>query len=77
MERLNEEDLDHMPIGFEVAFPSLVEIARSIDLNIPFNCPGLEEIHKRKSLKLKKFSLCLSHLSLSLYMFDSFSPFNL
>ncbi|CAH8306441.1 unnamed protein product [Eruca vesicaria subsp. sativa] len=33
--KLEEEDDEHMPIGFEVAFPSLLEIARGINIDVP------------------------------------------
>ncbi|CAA6659112.1 unnamed protein product [Spirodela intermedia] len=61
MKRLDEEDLELMPIGFEVAFPSLVEMARSLDLDVPLDSPALEEIYARKSLKLKRIPKDLLH----------------
>ncbi|XP_078429971.1 ent-copalyl diphosphate synthase 1-like isoform X2 [Wolffia australiana] len=60
MKRL-DEDLEHMPIGFEVAFPALVEMATAMDLGIPTDSPGLEEINARKTLKLKRIPKDMLH----------------
>ncbi|KAJ7977386.1 Copalyl diphosphate synthase [Quillaja saponaria] len=32
--RLEDENAEHMPIGFEIAFPSLLEMAKSLDIQI-------------------------------------------
>lgn len=52
MSRLEEEDAEHMPIGFEVAFPSLIEIARELGLEVNFDSLVLKEIHAKRNLKL-------------------------
>ncbi|KAM0997389.1 hypothetical protein ACFX2C_007279 [Malus domestica] len=51
---LGNENAEHMPIGFEVAFPSILEVARSLNLEIPDDCPLLNEIYAMRNLKLKK-----------------------
>ncbi|KAL0642483.1 hypothetical protein Bca4012_040773 [Brassica carinata] len=50
--KLEEEDDEHMPIGFEVAFPSLLEIARGINIDVPYDSPVLKDIYAKKELKL-------------------------
>lgn len=43
-----------MPIGFEVAFPSLLEIAEDMGIEVPDDSPVLQEIYAQRDLKLKK-----------------------
>ncbi|CAA7047118.1 unnamed protein product [Microthlaspi erraticum] len=52
--KLEEEDDEHMPIGFEVAFPSLLEIARGINIDVPYDSPVLKDIYAKKELKLTR-----------------------
>ena len=44
-----------MPIGFEVAFPSLLEIARGKNIDVPYDAPVLKDIYAKKELKLTRF----------------------
>lgn len=53
--KLGEENDEHMPIGFEVAFPSLLEIARGIKIDVPYDSPVLKDIYAKKELKLTRF----------------------
>ncbi|OAY71424.1 Ent-copalyl diphosphate synthase 1, chloroplastic [Ananas comosus] len=53
MWRLAEEEPELMNIGFEIAFPSLVEMAKNLGLDIPYDDPALKDIYARRSLKLK------------------------
>ncbi|KAH7517222.1 hypothetical protein FEM48_Zijuj09G0039900 [Ziziphus jujuba var. spinosa] len=59
--RLRNENTEHMPIGFEVAFPSLLEIARKIDLQIPDDSPILQEIYAKRDLKLTRIPRDIMH----------------
>ena len=52
--RLENESAEHMPIGFEVAFPSLLEIARKINLQVPDDSPVLQDIYARRNIKLTR-----------------------
>ncbi|KAD4584469.1 hypothetical protein E3N88_22070 [Mikania micrantha] len=52
--KLEEEDEEHMPIGFEVAFPSLVDMARKLKLDVPDETTAMKETRARRNLKLKK-----------------------
>ncbi|KAF8388021.1 hypothetical protein HHK36_026687 [Tetracentron sinense] len=62
MSRLTNESSEHMPIGFEVAFPSLIEIARGLDLEIPDDSPFLQEIYAKRNLKLRRIPKDMMHL---------------
>ncbi|XP_057967946.1 ent-copalyl diphosphate synthase 1-like isoform X2 [Malania oleifera] len=59
--KLENENAEHMPIGFEVAFPSLVEIAQKFDIKIPTNSPILQEIYARRDLKLTRIPKDIMH----------------
>lgn len=52
--KLEDENPEHMPIGFEVAFPSLIDIARKLKIEVPEDTPALREIYARRNLKLTK-----------------------
>ena len=54
MNKLEEENVEHMPIGFEVALPSLIEIAQELQIDVPSDTRGLREIYARREIKLKK-----------------------
>ncbi|KAL0845718.1 hypothetical protein Bca101_018964 [Brassica carinata] len=61
VDKLKEEDDEHMPIGFEVAFPSLLEIARGINIDVPYDTPVLKDIYAKKELKLTRISKEIMH----------------
>uniref|UniRef100_A0A3B6U979 Terpene synthase N-terminal domain-containing protein n=3 Tax=Triticum aestivum TaxID=4565 RepID=A0A3B6U979_WHEAT len=61
MSRLVEEEQDWMPCGFEINFPALLEKAKDLDLDIPYNHPVLEEIFAKRDLKLSKIPLDVLH----------------
>ncbi|XAR61198.1 Ent-copalyl diphosphate synthase [Bertholletia excelsa] len=59
--KLGDENAEHMPIGFEVAFPSLIEIARDLDIDIPYHSPVLQEIYAKRNLKLTRIPEDIMH----------------
>nr|AGF69544.1 ent-copalyl diphosphate synthase [Salvia miltiorrhiza] len=59
--RLEEENVEHMPIGFEVALPSLIDIAKQLQIDIPSDTRGLREIYARREIKLKKIPSDILH----------------
>lgn len=44
-----------MPIGFEIAFPSLLEFAKKLKLGIRSDSPALQQINARRALKLARY----------------------
>lgn len=52
--KIENENDEHMPIGFEVAFPSLLELARSLEIEVPDNSPVLQKIYTKRNLKLTR-----------------------
>lgn len=59
--KLEKEKAEHMPIGFEVAFPSLLEIAEDMGIEVPDDSPVLQEIYAQRDLKLKKIPKDIMH----------------
>nr|AJT55221.1 copalyl diphosphate synthase 3 [Andrographis paniculata] len=59
--KLQDENEEHMPIGFEVAMPSLMDIAKKLDIDIPYEAPALQEIYQRREIKLKKIPRQVMH----------------
>lgn len=52
--KLQDEKTEHMPIGFEVAFPSLIEIAQSYGIEVAQDSPAMQEIYAKRDLKLTR-----------------------
>ncbi|GAB2281065.1 Gly-Xaa carboxypeptidase [Dionaea muscipula] len=63
MNKLGEENGEHMPIGFEVAFPAMIEKARSLgmDFSVPDKCPILHEIYAKRRIKLTRIPWDIMH----------------
>ncbi|KAL8092691.1 ent-copalyl diphosphate synthase 1 isoform X2 [Apium graveolens] len=59
--KLGDEEMEHMPIGFEVAFPSLVEIAETLNILIPKDLPILQEIYAQRDQKLSRIPKDIMH----------------
>jgi ent-copalyl diphosphate synthase len=52
--KLEFENAEHMPIGFEIAFPSLFEIAQSLNIEVVDDSPVLQEIYAKRNIKLTR-----------------------
>ncbi|KAJ8559313.1 hypothetical protein K7X08_003371 [Anisodus acutangulus] len=61
LRRIGDENAEHMPIGFEVAFPSLIEIAKKLCIDIPYDSPFLKDIYARRQLKLTRIPKDVMH----------------
>ncbi|KAL1547239.1 Gly-Xaa carboxypeptidase [Salvia divinorum] len=59
--KLEEENMEHMPIGFEVALPSLIDKAKELGIDVPSDTRGLREIYARREIKLKKIPRDILH----------------
>lgn len=55
MDRLEEEDAEQMPIGFEITFPSLLDIARTLRLDLPYATGALQQIYTMRSFKINRY----------------------
>ncbi|XP_009765872.1 ent-copalyl diphosphate synthase 5-like [Nicotiana tabacum] len=61
LSRIGDENAEHMPIGFEVAFPSLIEIGKKLGIDFPYDSPVLQEIYARRTLKLTRIPKDIMH----------------
>ncbi|TKW32144.1 hypothetical protein SEVIR_2G150600v4 [Setaria viridis] len=59
--RLTEEDAEWMPVGFEITLPTLLEMAKDLGLDLPYDEPALQEIYSRRELKLSKIPIDALH----------------
>ncbi|KAK6780531.1 hypothetical protein RDI58_022715 [Solanum bulbocastanum] len=61
LSKIADENTEHMPIGFEVAFPSLIEIGRNIGIHIPDDSLVLRDIYDKRKLKLTRVPRDIMH----------------
>lgn len=61
LSKLQNENAEHMPVGFEVAFPSLLDIARSLNIEVPDDSPILNDIFAKRNVKLARYKDSFSH----------------
>lgn len=54
MWRLAEEKVELMPLGFEIAFPSLLDTAKSMGIQLHYDDPALQKIYAKRDMKLKR-----------------------
>ncbi|CAN6483648.1 unnamed protein product [Victoria cruziana] len=59
--KLEEEAPERMTIAFEMVFFSLLEIAKALPLDLPYDSHALCKIHERQQLKLKRIPKGLFH----------------
>jgi hypothetical protein len=52
--KIEEGDPTHMPIGFEIVFPTMLEEAKALGLDLPYESLILQSIHAARVEKLKK-----------------------
>nr|QWD59161.1 ent-copalyl diphosphate synthase [Aconitum carmichaelii] len=61
MNKLEDESIEHMPIGFEMVFPSLIEMALKLGLDIPYDSAAVLAIYAQKDIKLTKIPIEAAH----------------
>ncbi|KAI9080381.1 hypothetical protein K1719_037775 [Acacia pycnantha] len=61
LSRLQSEKAEHMPIGFEVAFPSLLDLARSLNIEVRDDSHVLKEIFAQRDIKLSRIPREVMH----------------
>ncbi|KAJ1279657.1 hypothetical protein BS78_04G170900 [Paspalum vaginatum] len=59
--RLNEDDEDCMLVGFEITLPTLLEKAKDLGLDLPYDEPALQVIYAKREMKLAKIPKHLLH----------------
>ncbi|TVU29579.1 hypothetical protein EJB05_21153, partial [Eragrostis curvula] len=66
--RLKDEDEDWMLVGFEITFPILLEMAKNLGLNMPFDESALQEIYAKRDRKLAKIPKDLLHATTTILL---------
>ncbi|KAL7126619.1 hypothetical protein ABFS83_14G200200 [Erythranthe nasuta] len=59
--KLGDENEEHMTIGFEVAFPSLIKKAKNLGIDIPRDSPAMQAIYAKRDLKLTRIPRDVMH----------------
>lgn len=52
------DECEHSPIGFDIIFPGMVEHAKDLDLNLPFEPKVFEAMLHRRELELRRYTFC-------------------
>ena len=55
--KMNNEHDAHTPVGFEIVFPTLLEDAKIMKLDLPYDAEFLQKIYDERALKLKRYKL--------------------
>ena len=63
-----------MLAGFETIFPTLLEMAKDIGLDIPCDEPALQDIYAKRDLKLAKYD---NYFCLFVNIFERHSRFSM
>ncbi|KAL7126615.1 hypothetical protein ABFS83_14G200100 [Erythranthe nasuta] len=59
--KLGDENEEHMTIGFEMAFPSLIKKAKNLGIDIPRDSPAMQAIYAKRDLKLTRIPRAVMH----------------
>lgn len=54
LQKMEEDDAAHMPIGFEIVFPAMLEDAKALGLDLPYDAPILQQIAAEREKKMQK-----------------------
>ncbi|KAE9590443.1 putative ent-copalyl diphosphate synthase [Lupinus albus] len=61
LSKIQNENAEHMPVGFEVAFPSLLDVARSLNIEVPHDSHILNDILEKRNVKLARIPREMMH----------------
>lgn len=77
LNKLENENAEHMPIGFEVAFPSLLDMARGLKIEVQDNSPILNKIFTMRNVKLTRLVVVIIMLArpMSILIIESKQPY--
>lgn len=49
-----DDDKQHRPIGFDILFPSLIECAQILGINLPIGSTSLEATIQKKEIEIQR-----------------------
>ncbi|KAG0622099.1 hypothetical protein M758_3G072200 [Ceratodon purpureus] len=61
LQKMEDDDAAHMPIGFEIVFPAMLDDAKALGLNLPYNAPIVQQIAAEREKKMKKIPMEIVH----------------
>nr|UPQ49777.1 ent-kaurene synthase [Pallavicinia lyellii] len=61
LQKMETEEEAHMMIGFEICFPALIEYAKEVGLDLPYDAPIIVSITAEREKKLHKIPMDLVH----------------
>lgn len=73
LSKLENENMEHMPIGFEIAFPSLLDVARGLNVEVPHDSPILKRILALRNVKLTRYTIYSTIILIIHIQIQSFS----
>ena len=56
---MEDEADNHRPSGFEIVFPAMLNEAKILGLDLPYELPFLKQIIEKREAKLKRLTLIL------------------
>nr|AZB50385.1 terpene synthase 1 [Pogostemon cablin] len=59
--RMDDEKEEHMPNGFEVVFPALLQKAKTLNIDIPYEFPGIQKFYAKRDLKFARIPMDILH----------------
>lgn len=54
IQKMEDDDESHMPIGFEIVFPAMLDDAKALGLDLPYDAPILQQISAEREKKMNK-----------------------
>nr|G3CCC0.1 RecName: Full=Copal-8-ol diphosphate hydratase, chloroplastic; AltName: Full=8-hydroxy-copalyl diphosphate synthase; Flags: Precursor [Nicotiana tabacum]CCD33018.1 8-hydroxy-copalyl diphosphate synthase [Nicotiana tabacum] len=61
LSKLETGEVENMTSGFELVFPTLLEKAQQLDIDIPYDAPVLKDIYARREVKLTRIPKDVIH----------------
>lgn len=52
------DDKQYSPTGYNIILPSMVEYAKTLDLNLPIEPLNLDTLIQKRELELKRYKVC-------------------
>lgn len=61
LHKMEDDDAAHMPVGFEIVFPAMLDDAKALGLDLPYHAPILQQISAEREKKMKKIPMEIVH----------------
>nr|UPQ49787.1 isoabienol synthase [Pulvigera lyellii] len=61
IQKMEDDDNEYMPIGFEIVFPAMLDEAKALGLDLPYDARILQQIAAEREKKMKKIPMEIVH----------------